>query len=258
MSVLAGTTILIDDSSGFGGATTIAKDATLQIGNGGTDGAIGGTIANSGTLAFDRSDSSTFKGAISGSGAVDVLSGVLTLTRDSGTFAGTTTIAGGATLQIGSGGTSGALGGAIAAKGTLAYNRTDASNLSGVISGAGSFEVLSGTLGLTGDSSGFAGKTTVSGGATLQIGSGGTSGALGGAIAANGTLTYNRTDASTLTGAISGAGTLNVLGGTAVQTGESSGFTGTTTVSNGAALQIGDGGTSGALGGAITAQGTLA
>ncbi len=59
---------------------------------------------------------------------------------------------------------------------------------------------------LTGDSSGFTGTTRLANGATLQIGDGGTNGALGGNITDDGTLAYNRRDASTLAGVISGSG----------------------------------------------------
>ncbi len=159
---------------------------------------------------------STLSAAISGAGAFNVLAGTAVLTSDSSGFAGTTTVSSGSTLQVGNGGTSGALGGAITNNGTLTYNRTDASTLSGAIAGTGTFNVLTGAAVLTSDSSGFAGATKVSSGSTLQIGSGGTSGTLGGAITNDGTLTYNRTDASTLSGAIAGAGAFNVLTGTVV------------------------------------------
>ena len=42
----------------------------LQLGSGGTTGSIVGNVSDNGVLAFDRSDTMTFAGAISGSGAV--------------------------------------------------------------------------------------------------------------------------------------------------------------------------------------------
>ncbi len=64
----------------YSGGTTI-DSGTLQIGNGGTSGSIVGDVTDVGTLAFDRSDSITFGGVISGSGGlVQRGSGTLVLT----------------------------------------------------------------------------------------------------------------------------------------------------------------------------------
>jgi autotransporter-associated beta strand protein len=74
---------------------------TLQLGNGGTTGSITGNVADNGILAFNRSDSVTFAGAISGTGSLVKLgSGALILTG-ANTYAGGTTISAG-TLQAGS------------------------------------------------------------------------------------------------------------------------------------------------------------
>jgi autotransporter-associated beta strand protein len=91
---------------------TIINAGTLQIGTGGTTGSITGDVSNSGTLAFNRSNSYSFGGVISGSGAVTQAgSGNLTLTG-ANTYSGGTTISGG-TLTAGHlnalGSTSGAL-----------------------------------------------------------------------------------------------------------------------------------------------------
>ncbi|KRB01660.1 adhesin [Devosia sp. Root685] len=53
----------------YGGGTTITA-GTLQLGNGGTSGSIVGNVANSGVLAFNRSDTVTFGGTITGTGGV--------------------------------------------------------------------------------------------------------------------------------------------------------------------------------------------
>ena len=42
---------------------------TLQIGNGGTKGRITGEVTDNGTLVFDRSDSVTIGGVVSGTGS---------------------------------------------------------------------------------------------------------------------------------------------------------------------------------------------
>nr|WP_234827057.1 autotransporter-associated beta strand repeat-containing protein [Rhodopseudomonas palustris] len=51
----------------YTGGTTVSS-GTLQIGDGGTSGSIVGDVSNSSTLAFNRSDATSFGGAISGSG----------------------------------------------------------------------------------------------------------------------------------------------------------------------------------------------
>ena len=63
-----GTTILTAANT-YSGGTTIAA-GTLQLGNSGTTGSIVGDVLDNGTLAFERSDSVTFPGVISGAGSV--------------------------------------------------------------------------------------------------------------------------------------------------------------------------------------------
>ena len=62
--------MILTGANSYSGGTAI-RGGTLQIGAGGTSGSIGGDIENDGRLAFNRSDSVTFAGAISGLGAVD-------------------------------------------------------------------------------------------------------------------------------------------------------------------------------------------
>jgi autotransporter-associated beta strand protein len=64
----------------------------LAARHGGTTGSIIGDVANSGVLAFNRSDANTFAGAISGTGSVSQIgTGTTILTGDS-TYTGGTTI----------------------------------------------------------------------------------------------------------------------------------------------------------------------
>ena len=63
----AGTTILTGNSSYTGGTTISA--GTLQLGNGGSAGSITGNVADNGSLVFDRADTVTFPGVISGTGS---------------------------------------------------------------------------------------------------------------------------------------------------------------------------------------------
>ena len=110
----------------YAGGTTIAS-GILQLGDGGTTGSIVGNVADSGTLAFDRSDTMTFAGVISGSGAVSQIgSGTTILTADNpytggtnvsagtlavGDFAHpTAALSGGGPISVGSGGTLGGYG----------------------------------------------------------------------------------------------------------------------------------------------------
>ncbi|NKB83828.1 hypothetical protein HED51_12135 [Ochrobactrum grignonense] len=153
-----GTTVLTGNHSYTG--NTFITDGTLQIGNGGTAGSIGGYVLNDGTLAFDRSDDYTFSGLIIGTGAlVQAGSGTLILNADNYYTSGTRIEAG--TLQIGSGGTSGWITGDVINNGTLAFNRSDAFEFSGSISGTGGLQQKGeGAVVLTGDSS-YTGATDV-------------------------------------------------------------------------------------------------
>ena len=69
LTLSSGTEILTGANT-YTGATTIAAGATLQIGNGGTSGSIVSTVADNGTLIFNRSDAAALATVISGSGGV--------------------------------------------------------------------------------------------------------------------------------------------------------------------------------------------
>ncbi|WP_170207569.1 autotransporter-associated beta strand repeat-containing protein [Luteibacter pinisoli] len=94
-----GTLVLAADNT-YGGNTTITG-GTLQLGEGGTAGSILGDVANGGTLAFDRSDTVTFGGAISGTGAVTQLGAGTTVLTGSNSYSGVTTVQGGTLLVNG-------------------------------------------------------------------------------------------------------------------------------------------------------------
>ncbi|MCD9121135.1 autotransporter outer membrane beta-barrel domain-containing protein [Cupriavidus sp. UGS-1] len=263
-----GTTILTGNHTYTGGTTISA--GTLQMGNGGTSGSINGDVTNNGTLAFDRADTYTFGGQISGNGAVSQTGTGTTVLTGNNTYTGGTSISGG-TLQIASdinlGNAAGSLsldGGTLRNTTTLTSARTVTLNagggtfqttgdltLTGVIAGSGSLGKTDvGTLVLTGDST-YAAGTTVSAG-TLQLGNGGTSGSITGNVANNGALVFNRSDSVTFGGAISGSGSVTQAGaGTTVLTGANS-YSGTTTVQAGTLLV--DGNQAGATG-ATTVQG---
>src|SRR5205085_11662754 len=114
----------------------------------------------------------------------------------------------------------------------LTFNRSDAVTYGLVISGAGTVtKVGANTLTLTGNNT-YTGVTTISGG-ILQIGNGGTTGAIAGNVIDNTNLTFNRSDAITYGGGISGTGSLTKIGaGTLILT-NSNTYTGGTTVGAG-------------------------
>ncbi len=251
MTKLGTGNLTLTGASSYTGGTTISG-GTLTLGNGG---AILGNVANNSVFSFDRSDTFTFAGDISGSGNLVQTGSGTSILSGSNTYAGTTTIAGG-TLQVGNGGTSGTLGtGAVTNNSALSFNRSDSMTVANSIGGSGSVsQIGSGTTILTGSNS--YGATTVVAG-TLQIGDGGTSGTLGaGAVTNNSALSFNRSDSMTVANAISGSGTVSQIGsGTTILTGSNS--YGATTIAAGT-LQIGDGGTSGTLGsGAVTNDSAL-
>ncbi len=92
-------TLVLTGASTYGGSTTI-NAGTLQIGSGGATGSIAGNVTvNSGTLAFARSDDTSFGGAISGNGGVlKYCASRLTLSGPN-SYSGPTVVAGG-TLEL--------------------------------------------------------------------------------------------------------------------------------------------------------------
>ncbi len=227
----AGTgTLTLQGANSYGGGTTISG-GTLQIGNGGATGAISGNVADNGTLVFDRSNTYSFAGVISGTGAVQQIGAGTTILTGTNTYSGGTTITAGV-LQIGDGVTSGAIAGNVTDNTTLAYDPSSNVVYSGVISGSGALSVLgTGTLALTGANT-YSGGTTITGG-SLDIGNGGTSGSVSGNITDNGLLTFHRSDSVVYAGNISGTGQVHQDGsGTLTLSGINT-YSGATTVSAG-------------------------
>jgi len=94
-------TLTLTGANTYTGGTTITA-GTLQLGNGGTTGSITGDVIDNGALAFNRSDSVTFGGVISGTGSVVKLgTGVLTL-PGTNTYTGATTVNAGSLIVDGS------------------------------------------------------------------------------------------------------------------------------------------------------------
>ncbi|WP_037383383.1 autotransporter-associated beta strand repeat-containing protein, partial [Serratia sp. DD3] len=119
--------------SGTSGEVRLTNGAELQLDNTTTDTTYAGSITDSGSL-------------------LKVGDGMLTLTGDA-SHSGLTTIDAG-TLSIGNGGTTGTISSDIANNATLIFNRSDANDYTGVLSGEGDlFKQAAGELTLSGGTS---------------------------------------------------------------------------------------------------------
>ena len=242
----------------YTGGTTITA-GTLQLGNGGTTGSITGDVTDNGTLAFDRSDTLTYGGAISGTGAVNqVGSGILVLTGTN-TYSGGTNIESGTlsvsadhNLGIGGSGNIVALSPSttleFTASGTFSHTATIAGDPTfyvdsgkivtwnkGISDGAsaGTLEVSGGGTLILEYPNTYTGGTTIASGTTLQIDNGGTTGSIVGDVVDNGSLAFDRSDSVTFGGNISESGSVNQLGtGTLTLSGTNL-YSGGTVISNG-------------------------
>lgn len=220
----AGTLTLASDTT-YAGDTTIAAGA-LQIGEGGSTGSVAGDIVDNSALIFNRSDTLTYGGDISGTGTVTNAGGGVTILTGDATHTGGTTISQG-TLQIGNGGTTGSIAGNIVTDSALVFNRSDAITFGDVVSGSGTLTQLgSGVLTLTGANT-YAGTTTVSAG-TLRV---------DGSLGNTATIVQN---GATLGGIGSIAGPVTVLSGGHIAPGDSPGTltTGTLILNSGANLDF--------------------
>ncbi len=217
-------------------AVTVSAGATFNlsftgggnetIGTLSGDGTVGNNGGNANTLTVGSGDgSSTFAGVIQNGGAgafslSKIGAGTLTLTGNN-TATGVTSVNGG-TLQIGTGGTSGSIAGALAVGtgATAIVNRSDASALAGGLSGAGTFTKAG------------AGTFTFNAGGSLS----GTVNLSGGALVFNATnptganataATYNLAAGTVLTTTTTSThahfGVLNMEGGATITTGSGTG-----------------------------------
>jgi fibronectin-binding autotransporter adhesin len=276
----AGTWVLTGTNT-YTGPTNI-NAGILTVGGGSTTGAIAtSTVNNFGTLGFNRSDALNYAGTITGTGSVHQVGTGTTILTGTSNYTGGTTIGAGV-LQLGSGDVTGSIVGNVTNNGILAFNRSNAYTLAGVISGSGAVtQIGSGTTTLTGTNT-YAGGTTINAG-TLQVSSDANLGAASGGLGFNGgTLNTTvgfasaravdligastfLTDAGTtlaLSGAVSGAGSLSKSGtGTLTLSGSNS-YTGATIVSAGTLIVNGNqslstGATGVASGAALGGSGTI-
>ncbi|MCG7504885.1 autotransporter domain-containing protein [Mesorhizobium retamae] len=171
-----------------------------------------GDASNSFTAGMDLADQ-VANGGWDGKSLTKAGSGTLILTGTN-SYSGTTTVNAG-TLQLGNGGTTGSVAGAIVNNGTLVFNRGDAAISTNAISGGGTIrQAGSGMLKLAGDSSGFAGSTSVESGILSVDGKlGGTVGVLSGArLQGIGTIGGLAAQSSATVAPGNSMGTLNVAG----------------------------------------------
>ncbi|WP_312365952.1 autotransporter domain-containing protein [Ensifer sp.] len=243
-------------------------------------------INNGATLTIEQSANGSLSSAITGNGSlIKTGSGTLTL-GGMNTYTGATSIVAGGTLALSGQGRINASSGLTAdgifdvsaavspsvkslvgsgqvELGSKSLNITNATGtFSGAINGTGGISVSGGTQVLTGANT-FSGQAGINNGATLQIGNGGTGGSLVGNINNSGAVVFNSSSSLLYGGSITGNGTFSQLGtGTLTLTATNS-TAGAVTIGTGSTLQLGNGGTSGWIGGSgnflgvITNNGTL-
>jgi outer membrane autotransporter protein len=267
----------------------LSGDADLDIG--------------AGTLTIAQANASSYSGDLTGAGGL-TKSGAATLALSgAATYAGPTTVSGGkllltgsmssdvtvasgATLQIGDGGTTGALTGDLAIAGTAVFNRSDEYDFGGDITGAGELVKLGASRLTLSGQYGFTGTTTVQGGsvrilhlpqtAEVQVDNGVldlsgltqtitnlSGGATGEVDIDGGALTVNQSGSTTFAGAITGSGSFTITGGGVIELTGANTYTGPTTVGvgklkvNGSVTSDVTVGASGALGGSGTIGGDV-
>ena len=195
-----------------GGSVT---DASGVIGFGG--GSVGTATVSSGTWA----NSGYLYVGSSGTGTLNVTGGSVT----------------NITGYIGSG--TGSIGTATVSSGTWA----NSGNLYVGGSGTGTLNMTGGLVTVGGTlSTGTYGTINLNSGGTLQIGVGGTTGVLGvSTLTNNGTLVFNRSDASTYSGIISGTGAVTKQGTGRLTLDGANAYSGVTTISGGVLALSGTG-----------------
>ena len=230
---ISGTGQLIKSGTGRVGLTgtnvytggTIINAGTLTV----TTSSLPGAVVNNATLQFNQDGRGTFKGVISGTGAVLKSGlGAAGLTGVN-TYTGGTTVDAG-TLVV----TTASLPGNVTNNAILQFNQSSKGTYFGVISGTGALvKTGTGSVGLTGANT-YLGSTTISDGILLVT----TSSLPGdivnpGSVVNNATLQFNQASSGTYFGVISGTGAVVKTGTGSTGLVAANTYTGGTTVSEG-------------------------
>ncbi|WP_042438518.1 autotransporter outer membrane beta-barrel domain-containing protein, partial [Comamonas testosteroni] len=246
--------VTVEGSHTVNGMQFVSNGYRLLAGTGGELNLVNDTGGNT-NLRVDPGATAILDVGLTGSGKLNKLDTGTLVLNGSNTYTGGTVLSGGTLVAgnnnaLGSGmletaagvtldsNTAVKLSNAISLGGPLNIAGSNNLELAGVINGAGGL-VKNGSAALTlSGSNGYNGTTTINAG-TLQVGNGGTSGNLGtGAVTNNGSLVFNRSDATTVSNNISGTGSLVHVGtGITTLTGSNS-YTGGTFVQAGT-LKIG-------------------
>ena len=208
----------------YTGGTTI-NAGTLTV----TTSSLPGAVVNNATLQFNQDGRGTFKGVISGTGAVLKSGlGAAGLTGVN-TYTGGTTVDAG-TLIV----TTASLPGNVTNNAILQFNQSSKGTYFGVISGTGALvKTGTGSVGLTGANT-YLGSTTISDGILLVT----TSSLPGdsanpGSVVNNATLQFNQASSGTYFGVISGTGAVVKTGTGSTGLVAANTYAGGTTISEG-------------------------
>jgi autotransporter-associated beta strand protein len=171
---MSGIVYLTGSISFSGTIQTLASTQSLNDGNnaysrkrigafGITGATLPATISNAGFFSLNASSALTLSGAISSDGTTAQFGEPVTLTG-ANTFNGYTIITSGKVLNVGNGGSTGAIQGNIENYGSLTFNRSDSIAYTGIITGTGSV-TKSGASALT-----MTGLNTYTGATTINAG----------------------------------------------------------------------------------------
>ncbi|MGF6254511.1 fibronectin-binding autotransporter adhesin [Ensifer sp. LBL] len=238
-------------SPGLSGNIAINNSASLTIDQTG-NGRISNTITGDGSLIKSGSGTLTLTGMNTYTGATSIaaggtlaLSGQGRINASSGLTAnGTFDVSAAASAQVKSLAGSGQV--TLGSQYLMIHNATG--TFSGAINGTGGINVMAGTQVLTGTNT-FTGGAGTNTGATLRIGDGGTGGSLVSNITNGGAVIFNRSDNVTYGGEITGNGTFSQIGSGTLTLTTTSSTRGAVTIGTGSTLQLGNGGTTGWIGG---------
>lgn len=201
LNVSGNNTLTSNISSGGGGSRITFQSDAGRLTLSGSVGVRTPTFLGDGDflLSGNITSPASYRSLVKEGGGTLVLSGSTNATET------LTTITAG-TLQIGNGGTTGALGTApVTNNATLAFNRSDLVTVANAITGSGTIEQKgTGTLEITGISNNYAGGTIVSSG-TLLVNNASGSGLGSGDLVANGGVVGGN-------GGFTGAATINTTG----------------------------------------------